>query len=298
MAPLFKPAQPVLLRDRQDYQDHQDQPKAIPSSQLDETKSISELLDEISRSPPSDRSPSPVSDQGSPFRAHKPRLNPQGSTRTAAIINTSNSFGFDAIDITPTPAPVQYGDEMDWSPTQSRHRAFNTVGQRQTAGFNESPVSPDRGPFWYRVPPAPTSPAQRATAGMVSQPWLRRGTTIQQQQHQAEASPFASGSHGMTGDMGADIGSIDEGDRGTKTRYRGVNFREARFFPPANQEDPRNSLLDMFGQTLSLSEEEVERRKRESAMSTGTNPGSSWLGRSWKGFMSGESQAGNGFAPQ
>jgi hypothetical protein len=56
----------------------------------------------------------------------------------------------------------------------------------------------------------------------------------------------------------------EENEEGSNARYRGVNFREARFFPPANQEDPRNSLLDMFGQNLNLSEEE---RRREEAKS-------------------------------
>ncbi|KAK0651620.1 Ima1 N-terminal domain-containing protein [Cercophora newfieldiana] len=262
MAPLFKPSPPIILRD---HLEHQSQPKVPSPSKLDETKSISELLDEISRSPPStrSRSPSPISDQGSPFRAHKPRPRPQVQQYPPT---TSNGFDFDDLTITPHQAPPQYGEEMDWSPTQSKHRAFNTVGQRQTTGFNESPVSPDRGPFWYRVPPAPTSPAQRATANMANQPWLRRGPAAQR----PPLPPFGGASRaGRTvGTTGAERASTRENDPESETRYRasGVNFREARFFPPASNDDPRNSLLDMFGQNLSFSEEE---RKREEARSTG-----------------------------
>ncbi|KAG7285420.1 hypothetical protein NEMBOFW57_010047 [Staphylotrichum longicolle] len=88
-------------------------------------------------------------------------------------------------------------DEMDWSPTPSssftstttatpngmgtgtamgtgtgtemgtggisRHRAFNTQNQRPptSQSFGSAPTEPRKGPFWYRVPPAPTTPAQR-----------------------------------------------------------------------------------------------------------------------------------------
>jgi hypothetical protein len=85
----------------------------------------------------------------------------------------------------------------------------------------------------------------------------------------------------MVGGLGTNIGSVDENEGGSKARYRGVNFREARFFQPENREDPRNSLLDMFGETLNLSEEEeAERRRKARGRSTGANTG----GSSWFGF--------------
>ncbi|POS84483.1 hypothetical protein EPUL_004267 [Erysiphe pulchra] len=52
-------------------------------------------------------------------------------------------------------------EEMDWQSTQSSHRAFNPRPKTNIQQFNHIPVSNKPSPFWYRVPAAPTTPAQR-----------------------------------------------------------------------------------------------------------------------------------------
>ncbi|KAJ3566080.1 hypothetical protein NPX13_g7266 [Xylaria arbuscula] len=61
---------------------------------------------------------------------------------------------------------VQYDDEMDWSPSASQHRAFSSYNpykiKNTNPRFNDTPTEPKPGPIWYKVPPAPTNPAQRS----------------------------------------------------------------------------------------------------------------------------------------
>ncbi|KAH6620813.1 Ima1 N-terminal domain-containing protein [Chaetomium sp. MPI-SDFR-AT-0129] len=60
----------------------------------------------------------------------------------------------------------------------STHRAFATRGQRTTQPFGSAPIEERPGPFWYRVPPAPTTPAQRVF-NPPNQPRLRaRGSGV------------------------------------------------------------------------------------------------------------------------
>ncbi|KAK4101972.1 hypothetical protein N658DRAFT_485819 [Parathielavia hyrcaniae] len=156
------------------------------SSRLDETKSIADLLDEISRSPTSPTPPSPV-DLSPSITRHSNRP-PMGHAHTqAAQALTAHLQQIDTLHLQQSPSPFHPtagmggGDEMDWSPTPTSHhpltatattpdaigaqpsqyRAFNTRGQRPTQPFGSAPTEPRKGPFWYRVPPAPTTPAQR-----------------------------------------------------------------------------------------------------------------------------------------
>lgn len=52
-------------------------------------------------------------------------------------------------------------EEMDWQSTQSSHRAFNPRPKTNIQQFNHIPVSSESSPFWFRVPAAPITPAQR-----------------------------------------------------------------------------------------------------------------------------------------
>ncbi|RKF60279.1 hypothetical protein OnM2_052014 [Erysiphe neolycopersici] len=52
-------------------------------------------------------------------------------------------------------------EEMDWQSTQSSHRAFNPRPKTNVQQFNHTPVSNKPSPFWFRIPAAPTTPAQR-----------------------------------------------------------------------------------------------------------------------------------------
>ncbi|KAL3427707.1 Integral inner nuclear membrane protein ima1 [Phlyctema vagabunda] len=54
-------------------------------------------------------------------------------------------------------------EEMEWTPTESQHRAFknDVPDSRATESFNKAPVGDEQSPFWYKVPQAPISQAER-----------------------------------------------------------------------------------------------------------------------------------------
>ncbi|KAK3941756.1 hypothetical protein QBC46DRAFT_381914 [Diplogelasinospora grovesii] len=151
-------------------------------------------------------------------------------------------------------------DEMDWTPTQSKHRAFSTQGQREGQGFNEAPTEPKRGPFWYRVPPAPTSPAQRLF-NPPNQPRLRQSPTTQQQQQ----IRFRGSGLGGTGGDGRELQLHRQQQDTDDRQYSQVTFAQPRFFPPSPQNDPRDPLSDMFGSSFSLKEQQERRERRDRA---------------------------------
>ncbi|KAL2024140.1 hypothetical protein VTK56DRAFT_9920 [Thermocarpiscus australiensis] len=163
MAPLFGPSsRPLRLHDPPEQ-----------SARPDETKSMAELLDEISRSPTSPTPPSPIDDEPPSFPRHSTATSPpMGHAHAlAAQTFTSSLQQIDSLRLSSSSSSYSHHapDEMDWSPTpstaetllKSKHRAFNTQGQRASQPFGAAPTEPHRGPFWYRVPPAPTTPAQR-----------------------------------------------------------------------------------------------------------------------------------------
>lgn len=95
-----------------------------------------------------------------PFRKQHGHQDPQAST--------SQNFDLGGLSISDSPRPrtrqtPQYDMEMDWSPTQSQHRAFSSFqpGPARKLKFGETPVQDRPGVFWAKVPPAPITPAQR-----------------------------------------------------------------------------------------------------------------------------------------
>ncbi|KAF3765513.1 hypothetical protein M406DRAFT_67950 [Cryphonectria parasitica EP155] len=174
---------------------------AAPATQPPEPRgsgeqSMADILDEIL----SDPTPMPAVDP-SPYVSrftttdhfdHMPSSNQRSSYDPSVGLLGSNpfrdpspsrqsvttSYGLDDLSITDSPRPRtraqtraqarssqlnQYDMEMDWAPTQSQYRAFNTFqpGQSRNLKFNETPVQEKPGAFWAKVPPAPTTPAQR-----------------------------------------------------------------------------------------------------------------------------------------
>ncbi|KAH8178998.1 integral inner nuclear membrane protein Ima1 [Sarocladium implicatum] len=131
-------------------------------------------------------------------------------------------------------------DEMDWTPTQSQHRAFSNM---PTAGspsrpFSQAPVQPESGPFWYKVPPAPMNPAQK----------LRNPSKVplvRPQATEAKSSAFSFSSFG-----------VDQQDRNA-AKASSVEFRQPTFFAPV-KDDERSSLADMLDKSFSLGTEQVE----------------------------------------
>ncbi|KAH7407688.1 Ima1 N-terminal domain-containing protein [Cadophora sp. MPI-SDFR-AT-0126] len=122
-------------------------------------ESLGDLLDEISRDVRPSRFESPEPDT---FPGSSPLLNPPAETqaRTPARLQQFNTQ-----KQTPQVRIPYENDEMEWLPTvpqTSSFRVFTPPSRPETAQkFNESPVGDKTSPFWYKVPPAPITPAHR-----------------------------------------------------------------------------------------------------------------------------------------
>ncbi|KAJ4424242.1 hypothetical protein N0V82_001108 [Gnomoniopsis sp. IMI 355080] len=58
----------------------------------------------------------------------------------------------------------QYQEDMEWTHDTPQHRAFATYQPGKATekrGFNETPTTTKSGVFWAKIPPKPTTPAQR-----------------------------------------------------------------------------------------------------------------------------------------
>ncbi len=163
------------------------------------------------------------------------------------------------------PSAAQYGDEMDWTPTSSQHRAFATQGQQQTQGSGATDRA--RGHFWHPVPPAPTTPAQRLF-NPPSRPRQRNTQAVKRE------NPFLSSS-------GSGPHSFSQ------PQDEKFKLAEPTFFSAPSQNDPRNSLSDLFGESFSLSQEEraeqaeaarILKEKEGRQGSKGWFGGGSWFG--------------------
>ncbi|KAM7220239.1 Ima1 N-terminal domain containing protein [Rhypophila decipiens] len=229
-----------------------------PFVTADETKSMAELLDEISRSSPlrSASPPSPI--EGDHF-IPRPFGGGNRNTQRTMVLHRDeddddNMLPLNSLHLSRPPAPVvQYEQEMDWSPTQSKHRAFNTYGQRQTQGFNQAPTD-QKGAFWYRVPPAPTTPAQRVF-NPPNKPMLRTSPV-----EKKDGVLFRSGLGSNTLLDRANTRHDRDLPAGAESR-RTVTFKEPTFFPPPPKDDPRDPLASMFGTTLALREDQVVQKR-------------------------------------
>ncbi|KAK3387503.1 Ima1 N-terminal domain-containing protein [Podospora didyma] len=244
--------------------------KRPPSSspQKDDIKSMAELLDEISHTPsPAVQSqpqqpPSPTIPDDFPLSSPSVRKRPQmGFTHIAA--RQPEDIHIDSLNLSPAPAPES--EEMDWSPIESptsKYRAFNTFGQRDSK-FGEAPVEEPKGAFWYKVPRAPTTPlAERIK--LPNPPFLRK-SPIDERPQQTQFS-----FRGKAGKPSTQLIRRPEGDA-QEERPRQVPFAEPSFFARRPDNDPRNSLVEMFGEALALTPDEQQEQARAQQ--------SGWLGR-------------------
>lgn len=213
-----------------------------------EPASMSEILDDVLSTPSApalDLSPSP-STRPSGSLARYTGGYPSPSSPTRRPLWGQHNNGFPGDPATPPrrnpfaapeePRSVQYETEMDWTPTQSKHRAFNSFGspEEPLRGFGQTPAEGgDRRQFWYKVPPAPTSIAQRA----LNPPAAAR---LRKQPPMEERAPV----------FGPSLSSQGPADSG-KDRHD-VAFKEPSFFAETGS-DPRNTLSDLFGQAFSIS---------------------------------------------
>jgi hypothetical protein len=317
MAPLFgTTSSPPVQRE--------DSPEPSPATRLDETKSIADLLDEISRSPTTTTPASPVDVSPVDVSPCIPRRTnnflPMGHAHMQAAqaltahlqeidhLNLSQQQqlqqqlqqqyppqrprhnAYEEMDWAPTPtSPVFASPQPETAPAKSKHRAFATQGERATQPFGSAPTEPRKGPFWYRVPPAPTTPAQRVF-NPPNQPRLRSSPVEAQAPGAADGVRFRGLGGGMG--MGAAFGrdGAQQQQQSSSRELQHVAFAEPSFFAEravgagggsgsgsgsgglGGRSDPRNELSGMFGDAFKLDGE--ERRAIE---------GGGWLSRVLKG---------------
>jgi hypothetical protein len=143
---------------------------------------------------------------------------------------------------------------MDWttSQSQSQHRVFNAPHsiQRNTQPFRQAPTVDQPSPFWYKVPPAPTTPAQRLR-NPPNQPRLRVSS------QEVKENFFNNVTRRLTSleQHNASI-SIGEQDRPGHE----VEFSQQKFFPPPPASEAGNNLADLLT-SFSLGSSETETPK-------------------------------------
>lgn len=156
---------------------------------------------------------------------------------------SNRSFGFGTPEPQVPQSQVQYSEEMDWSPTQSKHRAFNDFGPPKAPNqvFGQPEQGPNSSPFWYKVPPAPIAPAQRLRNGpkpLLTKPAERKSIFATSSMQAAKSSSGAQ-----------------------KEGLQDVAFAQPTFFAPSasNPTDPRSSLADLLNTSFSLSQDDEDR---------------------------------------
>lgn len=146
------------------------------------------------------------------------------------------------------PPVVHYEEEMDWAPSGSQHRAFSSYNPYRVKNtnprFSDAPIEPKPGPIWYKVPPAPTTPAQR-----LRNPPMR--PIIRESPKEKKENFFQSAARGPL-----DIGSSSQGT------LADVKFADPQFFAPDDKDDPRDKLSKMFASSFSISPSPDEERFR------------------------------------
>lgn len=169
--------------------------------------------------------------------------------------STSQNFDLGGLSISDSPRPrtrqqtrqqTHYEMEMDWSPTQSQHRAFSSFqpGTARKLKFGETPVQDRPGVFWAKVPPAPITPAQRVF-NPPNPPMIRA----------SQAS--TTNSIRFQGANGGSAFSKPQAMAPPTTE-----FAEPKFLLKPKK-DERDSLADMFTRSFSLDPEPEEDRQTD-----------------------------------
>ncbi|KAL7624268.1 hypothetical protein AAE478_005828 [Parahypoxylon ruwenzoriense] len=225
---------------------------------------LGNILDEISNSPSESHSKSAFSPpRGS--NAYRPtvatnrlsdglygRRRENNSTESALnSLRLSDPVVVEKPQLQRQPRIVHYEEEMDWTPSASQHRAFSSYNPYKVKNtnprFNDTPIEPKAGPIWYKVPPAPTSPAQR-----LRNPPMR--PIIRESPKEKKENFFQSATRGPV-----DMGSSSQGS------LSDIKFAEPIFFAPQEKDDPRDSLSNMFANSFSISpspDDEIVRRSK------------------------------------
>lgn len=155
-------------------------------------------------------------------------------------------------------------DEMEWMPSQSVHRAFNSglSTQRDTQHFNQAPSGAEASPFWFKVPPAPITPA-RKLRNPPNQPLL---SAPSEEVKQNFFNKMTSNVHlGPSSHVTQEPGRHD------------TIFAQPKFFPPDALDDT-TGLADAFNRGFSFDEreaaaKELAARERPQSQNSLTLPG-------------------------
>lgn len=221
MTPLFKTEENTPIAS----------PKHISPEKrkFDDSKTFSELFSEALDSTPTKHPPagvvnsSPVTELNSPFGNPTPMGLPVPFSESTLK----------------SPQQSYYADEMDWSPSQPQHRAFQASSPKRPAtsnSFGESPTQPNGGAFWYKVPPAPTNPAHRHR-NPPNKPVLRKNMASSSDVFFSSAMRNNATSRGTA----------------NKDESADVTFKQPSFFAKPDN-DEASSLADLLGQSFTLSQ--------------------------------------------
>lgn len=194
---------------------------------MEDRQSLSSILDEVLASPSK-----PENSQHSSVRPLPSSYPPPMPFRSSVSpqVGSPSQATFGAPERPPQSADP---DEMDWTPTQSQHRAFQSgvTDGSPSRPFSQAPVQPESGTFWYKVPPAPINPSQKLRSAP-SVPIVRKQT------------PEANG-------LGFGTRTSSSKRLGLQDQRQGVEFHRPKFFAPT-RDDERSSLADMLDKSFTL----------------------------------------------
>ncbi len=153
-------------------------------------------------------------------------------------------------------------EEMEWTPTQSQslHRAFNAPRslQRTTESFGQAPTVDESSPFWYKVPPAPVTPAHKLR-NPPNQPTLRVSS------RETKENFFNKVTHR---NPAMDVALQQSPSLKKDSQRHDILFAQQKFFPPALSNEAGeagNTLADLLTSfSLGNSEHKAARKKVES----------------------------------
>ncbi|KAI1084017.1 Ima1 N-terminal domain-containing protein [Whalleya microplaca] len=252
MTPLFRPKSKVAS----------EQISPARSASQNDSNDLGSVLDEILHSPSEKRAETSRDSLG-------PSVHHVNATNTNLSAKPYNSLGernipeptIGSLHLSnpiqaerPAPQITHYEEEMDWSPSASQHRAFSSYNPYKVKNtnprFSDAPLEPKSGPFWYKVPQAPISPAQK-----LRNPPMR--PIIRESPKEKKENFFRSTARGPV-----EMGSSSQGS------LSDIKFADPKFYAPEVKDDPRDSLSNMFASSFSISpspDEEGLRNARTAA---------------------------------
>lgn len=150
----------------------------------------------------------------------------------------------------------QYQEDMEWTHTTPQNRAFGTYQPGQATekrGFNETPTTNKSGVFWAKIPPKPTTPAQRAF-NPLNRPVIRTSPVTQVKNplgfHGSSSTGISTGST-MFGQHRQQPQQQQQQSPPSATASNTIFAQPSLLLPP--RPDERDSLAEAFTQSFSIS---------------------------------------------